>query len=361
MAYIKAILYFLPDKELTNEELVAEFPEWTVEKIAGKVGVNKRHVALESETATDLAIKASEKLFEENPDIKKEEIDFVILCTQSPDYFLPTSACLIQERLGLSTNCGAFDFNLGCSGYIYGLAIAKGLIAGGIAKNILLLTAETYTKHLHHRDKGNKTIFGDAATATIISTEGWAEIGDFALGTDGRGAENLIVKSGGMRQKDKVDDLTFDENGNPVSSDFLHMNGAKIFTFTQKNVPIVVRQSLEKNGLTMDDVNLFIFHQANSYMLEFLRNKMKIPQEKFFVNMAEIGNTVSNSIPIALKDALDQSLIQYPSSLTQYPSSLTPNPPIPYTSSLIHNKTFNVLLCGFGVGYSWGACVLRIQ
>ncbi len=192
-AYIKGISYCLPESIVTNEELVAEFPEWTVEKIANKVGVKERHVAVKDETATDLAVRAAEKLFEENPDTAKVSIDFVVFCTQSPDYMLPTSACLIQQRLGLRNDIGAFDFNLGCSGYVYGLSIAKGLIAGNIANNVLLLTGETYNKHLHSRDKGNRTIFGDAATATVVSTEGFAEIGEFALGTDGRGAENLII------------------------------------------------------------------------------------------------------------------------------------------------------------------------
>lgn len=332
MAHIRAISYFLPNEIVSNEELVAEFPEWTVEKIATKVGVNQRHVAKEEETATDLAIKAAEKLFEENPDISRESIDFVLLCTQSPDYFLPSSACIIQNKLGIPTTCGAFDFNLGCSGYVYGLVVAKGLIAAGIAKNVLLLTGETYNKYLHPRDKGNRTIFGDAATATIVSTDGFAEIGNFALGTNGAGANNLIVKTGASRNPEKIGDLTFDENGNPHSSDYLFMNGAEIFTFTQKNVPLVVKDTLEKNSLEKDDVNMFVFHQANSYMLNFLRKKIKIDQEKFFVNMSEIGNTVSNSIPIALYDAKKDDLLAGP-----------------------------VLICGFGVGYSWGGCILKFK
>ncbi len=331
-AYIKSISYCLPEKIVTNEELVAEFPEWTVEKIADKVGVRQRHVAVNGETATDLAVKAAEKLFAEHPDISKESIDYVVFCTQSPDYLLPTSACLIQQRLGLRTDIGAFDFNLGCSGYVYGLSIAKGLIAGGIAKNVLLLTGETYNKHLHPRDKGNRTIFGDAATATVVSTDGFAEIGEFALGTDGCGAENLIIKSGGARCHEKVGDLSFDENGNPHSSDYLVMNGSEIFMFTQKNVPVVVKQTLVKNRLTLDDLGLVVFHQANSYMLNFLRKKIKIPQEKFFINMENIGNTVSNSIPIALYDAQQQGLLHGP-----------------------------VLICGFGVGYSWGGCILIVN
>lgn len=330
MAYIKAISYYLPEKVVTNDDLVSEFPEWTVEKIANKVGVNQRHVASEYETAVDLAVKAAEKLFSENREITKDNIDFVILCTQSPDYFLPSSACIIQDRLGLPTTCGAFDFNLGCSGYIYGLGIAKGLICGNIAKNVLLLTAETYNKYLHLKDKGNRTIFGDAATATLISNDGFVKIEEFALGTDGSGAENLIVRSGASRQPDKACDLKFDENGNPISSDHLFMNGAEIFSFTQKNVPIVVNRTLEKNHLGINDIEMFVFHQANSYMLSFLQRKIRIPKDKFFVNMANIGNTVSNSIPIALYDAKEQNRLQG-----------------------------NILLCGFGVGYSWGGVVIK--
>ena len=331
-AYIKAISYYLPERIVTNEELVAEFPEWTVEKIANKVGVLERRVADKDETSADIAICAAEKLFSEYKDIDRADIDFVLFCTQSPDYFLPSSACIIQNRLGLKTSCGAFDFNLGCSGYVYGLAVAKGLIAGGIAKNVLLLTGETYNKYLHSRDKGNRTIFGDAATATVISTDGFAQILDFALGTNGAGAENLIVKTGASRNPEKKGDLSFDENGNPHSSDYLYMNGAEIFTFTQKNVPAVVIETLEKNGLHKEDIKMYVFHQANSYMLNFLRKKIKIDSDKFFINMEKIGNTVSNSIPIALVDAMESNLLQG-----------------------------NVLICGFGVGYSWGGCVLNFK
>jgi len=329
-AYIKAMTYFLPERKVTNEELVVEFPEWSVDKIANKVGVNTRRVAYVDETAADLAIKAAEKLFDENSDINREDVDYILFCTQSPDYHLPTSACIIQNRLGLRTDIGALDFNLGCSGYIYGLSLAKGLIVGGIARNVLLLTGETYSKYLHPRDKGNRTIFGDAATATIVSTEGWGEIGNFALGTDGNGAENLIVRTGCARSAKQKEDLTFDENGNPISSDYLFMNGAKIFTFTQKNVPIVVRQTLTNNGLKMEDVNLFVLHQANSYMLEFLRKKMKIDPDRFMWFMSEVGNTVSNSVPIALTEAKKEGRLRG-----------------------------NVLLCGFGVGYSWGGVIIK--
>lgn len=330
-AFIKQVAYCLPDEVVTNEAIVSEFPEWSVEKITEKVGVNQRHVASTGQTATDLAEKAAIKLFEEGG-LDRSSVDFIILCTQSPDYFLPTSACLLQNRLGLRQDIGAFDFNLGCSGYVYGLAIAKGLITSGVAENVLLLTSETYNKYLHPKDKGNRTIFGDAASASIISVDGFAEIRDFALGTDGRGAGNLIVKSGAARMPDQQNDVTFDKNGNPVSSDHLYMNGAQIFVFTQRNVPIVVKDVLAKNDLTQDDVDLFILHQANQYMLDFLRKKMGIPEERFYMYMENVGNTVSNTIPICLVEARKEERLKG-----------------------------KVLLCGFGVGYSWGAVVIDVK
>ena len=330
-AYIKAISYYLPEKVLTNEELLQEFPEWSVDKVASKVGVKSRHLAAPDETAGDMAEKAAKKLFAEYR-IEPECIDFLLLCTQSPDYFLPTSACIIQKRLGLRTDIGALDFNLGCSGYVYGLALAKGLVVSGVAANVLLLTGETYNKHLHPKDKGNRTIFGDAASATLVGTDGIAEIGNFSLGTDGSGADNLIIKSGGMRCPKRQDDLHFDENNNPVSSDYLYMNGSEIFTFTLDNVPPLIADTLSRNGVEKDEADLYVFHQANKYMLDFLRKKIRIAPERFYYCLSEYGNTVSNTIPIALSNALQDG-------------SLT--------------KGMKVVIAGFGVGYSWGGCLLR--
>ncbi|MDR0604665.1 MAG: ketoacyl-ACP synthase III [Bacteroidales bacterium] len=328
--YIKAISYYLPEKILTNEDLVKIFPEWSVEKIANKVGVKERHIAADNETALDLATFAAEKLFEEHR-IDRAIIDFVLLCTQSPDYFLPTSACILQERLGLSRDTGALDFNLGCSGYIYGLSLAKGLITANIAKNVLLLTAETYSKHIHPEDKGNRTIFGDAATANLISSEGFAEIGEFSLGTDGRGAENLIVKQGALRQTEKMNDITVDENNNLKSSDYLYMNGGEIFNFTANSVPALISEILEKNQLRQSDIGLFIFHQANKYMMNYLRKLLEIEPDKFYVYLENVGNTVSSTIPIALSEAKKEEKLKG-----------------------------NIVLAGFGVGYSWGGVTLKV-
>lgn len=283
-AYIKAVDYYLPDKIFTNEEIARLFPQWSAEKVASKVGILERHIAADNETATDMAFKAAQKLFSNNSHLR-ESIDFILLCSQSVDYKLPSSSCILQHRLGLKRTCGALDFNLGCSGYEYGLAIAKGVIVSGIATNVLLLTAETYTKYIHPEDKGNLTIFGDAATATIVSTDGFGEIGEFELGTDGSGAEYLMVKTGGSRIVNRTGNVALDSNGNNKWDDNLYMDGGAIFNFTSDVVPTMVERLLEKEKISQDDIDLWIFHQANKYMINYLRKLMEIEKDKFFIYM----------------------------------------------------------------------------
>lgn len=331
MVFIKGISYYLPERVVTNEELLKEFPEWSVDKVAAKVGVNSRHLAAEDESAGDMAEKAARKLFNEYG-IDPKSIDFVMLCTQSPDYFLPSTACTLQNRLGIPTSAGAFDYNLGCSGCVYGMAIAKGLIAGNIAKNILLLTAETYQKYLHPSDKSNRSIFGDGAAACLISTEGFAEIGEFCLGTDGSGAENLIVKTGAARCRKATGNVVEDEDGHQRFDDYLYMNGSAIFNFTLEAVPAMMKVILEKNQMEKDDVDYYVFHQANKFMLNTIRKVCVLPKDKFYVNLEETGNTVSSTVMIGLKQNLDVGKI-------------TPG--------------MKVMVSGFGVGLSWGGTILK--
>jgi 3-oxoacyl-[acyl-carrier-protein] synthase-3 len=330
-AYIKNISYYLPEQVLSNELINNDFPEWDINKISSKTGINSRHISASDEFASDMAIKAANKLFEEHT-IDRQEVDFLLYCTQSPDYFLPTTACIIQDKLGLKTNIGALDFNLGCSGFVYGLSLAKGLIAGGMATNVLLITSETYSKFIHTKDKSNKTIFGDAAAATLISLdEGIVSIGDFVFGTDGRGAQNLIVKNGGIRNSIKKGIDVMDEYGNVKNDNNLYMNGTEIFNFTSDSIPALTQSILQKTNTSMDNIDLFIFHQANKYMLNHLRKKIGIPEEKFFISMENCGNTVSSTIPIALYDAIAQGKFK---------------------------TVRNCVIEGFGVGYSWAACNL---
>lgn len=331
MVYIKGISYYLPERVVTNEELLKEFPEWSVDKVAKKVGVNSRHIAGDNETAGDMAEKAALRLFAEY-NISPKDIDFVMLCTQSPDYFLPSTACILQNKLGIPTTAGAFDYNLGCSGCVYGLAMAKGLIAAGIAKNVLVLTAETYNKYLHPSDKSNRSIFGDGAAACLVSTEGFAEIGEFALGTDGSGADHLIVKTGVSRCKRPTGVVTVDEDGHQRFDDYLYMNGSAIFNFTLEAVPAMMKDILAKNNMSSDDVDYYVFHQANKFMLNTIRKVCVLPKDKFYVNLEETGNTVSSTVMIGLKQCIE--------------------------AGTIHER-MNVMISGFGVGLSWGGTVLR--
>lgn len=322
MAYIHSIEYSLPDNILDNNQLAQEFPEWEAEKIAEKVGIQTRHVCLKNETALDLAYTAAEKVLS---DFDRDKVDFIILCTQSPDYFLPTGACILQDRLKLRKDIGAFDYNLGCSGFIYGLALSKSLINSNMASCVLLIMAETYSKHIHPSDKSNRSIFGDGAAATLILSSPTEKIHEFVLGTDGSGKDNLIVKNGGLRFQN-IQAVDVPEN-------YLYMNGPEIFNFTLDVVPDLIKNVLQKNNLNIDQVDFCIFHQANKFMLEYLVKKLIIDPKKFYINMLETGNTVSATIPIALKDCLDEGLVK---------------------------SGDKVLSAGFGVGYSWGATIFTI-
>lgn len=327
-SYIKAIDYYLPEGKDYND------PE---DKMTKKIGIDVKNIADENEFASDLAVKAAQNLFNSGK-ASPEEIDYLLYCTQSPDYYLPTTACLIQERLGIPISCGALDINLGCSGYVYGLSLAKGLIESGIAKNVLFITADTYSKYVNPKDRNVKLLFGDAAAATLISSQesDASSIGPFVFGTDGKGAEHLIVPAGGLREPRSI--LTAEENedfsGNMRSKNNLYMNGAEIFNFAIQKVPSTIQILMDKTATTLDSYDYFVFHQANQYMLETLRRKLNIAKEKFSIEFKDCGNTVSSSIPIALIRGYNQGRI-------------------------INGQ--KVMLLGFGVGYSWGACDIRLN
>ncbi|MBE1445665.1 ketoacyl-ACP synthase III [Paenibacillus sp. OAS669] len=325
-SYVKAIEYYFPETVEYND---------INEKSTKKIGIYQKNVSSKDEYASDLGYKAALKLIQSGICIA-EDIDYLLYCTQSPDYYLPTTACILQEKLGLPNHCGALDFNLGCSGFVYGLSIAKGLIETGSAKNILLITSDTYSKYINKADRSVKPLFGDGAAATLVSSIESDEelIGPFVFGTDGKGAKNLIVPAGGLREpiSDKSLEETTDTFGNVRSNKNLYMNGPEIFNFTLREIPAAINNLLSKTKTCLDDYNYFVFHQANAYMLEHLRVKLKIPKEKFSIQMEDCGNTVSSSIPISLKKEMSSGKL---------------------------NMNDNLLLVGFGVGYSWAACQLK--
>jgi 3-oxoacyl-[acyl-carrier-protein] synthase-3 len=316
---ISNVEYYLPIKEVTNNEITNLPSGWTSDKIEQKIGIKKRFIADDNETSLHLATNACEKLFSKGVD--KNNIDALLLCTQSPEYFLPTTACLLQNKLGLRKNTFCLDYNLGCSGYIYGLAMAKSLIHANIAKNILLVTSETYSKYISSQDFSNQILFGDASAATLISYNDIDQLGEFIFGTDGEGGENLIVKNGASRFL------------NSKNQAHLYMNGPEIFSFANMVIPDLVTKTLNINKLHINEIDYFIFHQANKYMLEHLRKKIQIPEDKFLIDLENYGNTVSSTIPIVISNKLN------------------------IDKGFLNNK--KIMLVGFGVGYSWGAVVIK--
>lgn len=336
-AVIKALEYSLPEGIETIDELVADFPSWSADKVLAKTGIHSRHLAAADEYTSDLGCKAAEQLFQQH-DIARQDIDFLIVCTQTPDYQLPTTACLMQDRLGLSQHIGAFDINLGCSGYIYSLGMAKALVESGQARNLLLITADTYTKLINRWDRGVRALFGDGASATLIGPDqeaATAGIGPFIYGTDGAGAESLIVPSSGTRNPPcpRTARESKDRHGNIRSPQNLFMDGRAIVTFTQREIPAAIRRLCTKADLDLQDVDAVVPHQASALVLEQLRHNLNLAEDKFIVNMVDTGNTVSSSIPIALRRALQSGQIK--------PGS-------------------RVLLAGFGVGLSYGATLVRM-
>jgi 3-oxoacyl-[acyl-carrier-protein] synthase III len=326
---IKDISIYLPSNILSNMDLLDLFPDWNAAKIEERVGIRERHIADENETALDMAEQACNLLLQKHD---KDQIDFLIFCTQSADYYLPTNACILQDRLGLKTSTGAYDFTLGCSGFVYGLAMAKAFIETGMATQVLLVTSDTITKYINPNDSSNRPLFGDAASASLIVASEKDGIKNFVLGTDGKGRDKLIIEAGASRMPLK-DGKTY-PLVEGVSPEYFSMNGPELFIFTIESVPKIISDVLAKNHLQKDDIDYFIFHQANTYMLNYLRKKIGIPPEKFYLDMQFVGNTSSTTIPLALRDSIDKNLIK--------PGN-------------------RILLCGFGVGYSWGATIIEIN
>jgi 3-oxoacyl-[acyl-carrier-protein] synthase-3 len=328
-AAIQCVAYHLPEERLDNDALASIYPGWSADKIHEKTGVRYRHIAGAHETAADLAFIATDRLIRDNA-IDRESIDYLLFCTQEPDYFLPSSSCLLQQRLGLPKSCGAIDVNQGCSGYVYSLGVAKGLIESGQARNVLVLTGDTYSKLIHPLDKSVRTLFGDAGTATLLSgtDSGAPLLGPFVYGTDGSNADRLIVPVGAFRRRPTPDSSieSSDGSGNTRSPEHLYMDGPDVLTFALREVPRLFQTLLERSGTDVASVDYFVFHQGSKLMLDLLRKKLRIAEAKFVLDMEETGNTVSSTLPVAL-------------------ARLSARQPA---------KTGRrVMLLGFGVGYSW--------
>jgi 3-oxoacyl-[acyl-carrier-protein] synthase-3 len=324
-ASIGPIAFHLPETVEDNDQLKALFPKWDMDLIYRKTGIRARHVAAAGQCASDLGVAAAEKLFRQY-DVDRQSIDYLLFCTQSPDYPLPTTACLMQDRLGLRTSIGALDFNLGCSGFVYGLSLADGLIRSEQARRILLVTAETYSKYIHPTDRSLRTIFGDGAAATLIEAAAEPSLGSFVFGTDGRGGDTLMVSEGGARPAATA--LQPRKRKRWPSS--LYMDGPELVKFSLDVVPPLVDRVLADARWTRDRVDLYLIHQATVFMLDHLRVRMELPNEQVPLALEEYGNTVSSTLPVLVRDLRCSGRLR--------PGTRT-------------------LLIGFGVGLSWAGCV----
>lgn len=318
---ITGISYYLPEKVEGLLDLENDNPDWNIQKIFEKTGIRTRHIASSDQTASDLAYIAAEQLLSDTE--RRRKIDLLILVTQSPDYLLPTSACILQSRLALSQNCMAFDINLGCSGFVTALSIAGGLIDTGVVNTGLILCADTYSKYIGKHDRACRPIFSDGAAAILLEKTAQDCIGPFAFGTDGSGFEHLIVRQGGARNIES----TYNQR-QPT----LEMHGSDVFLFTMRVVPSCISNLLARSGLNRDQIDLYIFHQASKLVIDNLIRLMSIDENKVFINYEFTGNTVSATIPIALKDAVATGRL---------------------------NTGQIAMLVSFGVGLSWSATLLR--
>jgi len=303
-AIIKAISYVLPKDSLTHEELCERFGADVMKKIASVTGIKNRRRASTDVCASDMAYEAARLLFEKTK-INKNEIDLLIMATQTPDYLMPTTACILQDRLALKKSCAAFDINLGCSQYVYALSCANAYLKSSMAKKVLILTGDTVTRTIHPLDKSSVTIFGDGATATLLELSDSNGLIDFDFGTDGSSHKDLIIPALGFRHKKSNDDFLEikDVNGNIRTNYNMYINGIGIFSFANKIIPQSINNLLEKNSLKISDIDLFIFHQAGEKIIRHSAKKLNIPEEKLHFKMSDIGNCGGSSIGIALADA----------------------------------------------------------
>jgi 3-oxoacyl-[acyl-carrier-protein] synthase-3 len=326
---IAAISTHLPELVVTNADLKVENPTWDMATIAARAGVHSRHIARADETALDLAKIACDKLFS-GGDHSRESVDAIIFCTQSPDFIMPPNAHLLHAYLQLGDAVAAFDINLACSGYVYGLALAHSLIVAGIGKKVLLATADTYSKYIHPNDRSARVLFGDGAAVTLVERSDTAGgFSSFELASHGKGHDKFIIPAGGHRlpRSSETAREFADRAGNIRTKEHIQMDGLSVWSFINSAVPPQIRSHLQKCNVTIDDVQHFVFHQASRMTLDSLVKILDIPHAKVPMNLETIGNTVSASIPICLADALQRNRI---------------------------GRGDRVLLSGFGVGLSYG-------
>ncbi len=334
LAEIRDIGLYFPENVYSNNDLQEDFPNLKVKELTRLTGVFSRHICENNETSVDMGVNAAKQLFLQGK-IEKQYIDYLIFCSAGGDFITPASSCIVHEKLGLKPECGTVDINQGCTGFIHGLNLANALIAAGGLENVLLITSEAISKTIHLKDKGNRAIFGDAAAATLICrADEKTNYGKFIFGTDGSKYDQIIIKHGRERfplpelaEEDFIDDFGTTRNNSKI-----YMNGSEVFNFSIGKAPELIDSLLANANLQKDEIDFFVFHQSNRILLETLGKKLIIPEEKIIFELETNGNTVSSSIPIALKRAEEKGLIK---------------------------KGQKLLIAAFGVGFSWGGAIIE--
>lgn len=337
MTSIRAIEGALASGEEANAELARAHPDWEMELVAEVSGIESRRVSAPGETAFDLSTRACEALLA-RPEVELGDVDAVLYCTQTPDHPSPGNAHLLHRQLGLRDEAFAFDFNLGCSGFVYGLGLADALIRAGTVSGVLLVTAETPSKWINPGDRAMRVLFGDGAAVAYLSAgdegEGRGRLTACELRSHGEGFEHSYVPAGGARLPagETTKEERVDASGNVRSAEDSHMDGTALWGFVSSAIPSHVEEFLARQRLSIDDIDLFIFHQGSRLILDSLRKALGVPPERMYRHMREIGNLSSSSIPLALNAALADGSIA--------PGS-------------------RVLLCGYGAGISYGSAVVE--
>ncbi len=329
---VSGISSAIPERTLTVADVAQIFGAVEARKICENTGVQTRHIVPDGVCTSDLCFAAAERLIAEI-EWERDSIDALIFVSQTPDYVMPATSCSLHGRLGLSKQCAAFDINLGCSGYVYGLWVASQLLAPGNVQRALLLVGDTVSRIVSPEDRSAAPLFGDAGTATALECDPDAAPIVFSLGTDGSGQDHLIVPAGCFRKPhtSETSKRSEREKGNIRSDEDLYMNGAEVFMFTLCEVPALVKSTLKAANWTLESVDGVIMHQANAFMLNHLANRLHIPTDKFVLALEAFGNTSAASIPLAI---------------THTWSNRSPN------------QQLRLLLTGFGVGWSWAGAAM---
>lgn len=332
---IQAIEMYLPETIVTNADLASQHPEWDMPRVEERAGVLERHIAGQDETAFDLALKAARLLELQHPGVCQQS-NVLLFCTQSEDYIMPSNSYLMHAALGMREDVMCFDINQACSGFVYGLGILQGLVGSDGMQSGILINADTYSKYIHPDDRSTRVLFGDGATATYVAAHGKGlKLRDVVYGSNGSQYSKFMIPAGGARQpkNDAALEDFVDRSGNVRNACTIQMDGLGILAFVNSKVPEQIRCLLTRNSLTIDDVDHVVLHQASKVAVDSICYALGVPESKRVLTIGKVGNTVSASIPMALKELMGSV-------------QLTPG--------------MKILISGFGVGLSWATALLEV-